>query len=211
MKDLLIIGARGFGREIYSLAQNSIGYLSEFSIKGFLDDDPKALFEKPGYPAIINSVENYSPQPNDVFICALGNPTWQKYYSDIILSRGGLFINLIHKTAIIGQNSIIGYGCIFKNGVSVSCDCILGNFVSLQPRSTIGHDVQIGNHCHLGTNTIVGGGAEIGDLSTIHPGAIILPRVKIEDNCVIGAGAVAIKRIPSHSSVYGNPAKRLTF
>ena len=35
MKNLLIIGARGFGREIYNLALESIGYGTEFTIKGF--------------------------------------------------------------------------------------------------------------------------------------------------------------------------------
>ena len=43
MKHLLIIGARGFGREIYNLAINSIGYQEEFDIKGYLDNKLEAL------------------------------------------------------------------------------------------------------------------------------------------------------------------------
>jgi hypothetical protein len=43
MKQLIIIGARGFGREVYSLAKRSIGYNEDFVMKGFLDDKLDAL------------------------------------------------------------------------------------------------------------------------------------------------------------------------
>ncbi len=39
MKDLIIIGVGGFAREVYWHAQNSIGYRTEWDIKGFLDGD----------------------------------------------------------------------------------------------------------------------------------------------------------------------------
>lgn len=57
MKHLLIIGARGFGREIYNLAINSIGYQEEFDIKGYLDNKLDALCDYKNYPPIIDSVE----------------------------------------------------------------------------------------------------------------------------------------------------------
>ena len=43
MKHLLIIGARGFGREVYDLAMDCIEAGAEFDIKGFLDDKKDAL------------------------------------------------------------------------------------------------------------------------------------------------------------------------
>lgn len=52
MKHLLIIGARGFGREIYNLAINSIGYQEEFDIKGYLDNKLDALCDYKNYPPI---------------------------------------------------------------------------------------------------------------------------------------------------------------
>ena len=41
MKNLIIIGAGGFAREIYWHAQKSIGFGVEWRIKGFLDGDIK--------------------------------------------------------------------------------------------------------------------------------------------------------------------------
>ena len=43
MKNLIIIGAGGMGRTMYDLSRESLGYNTEFIIKGFIDDDLSAL------------------------------------------------------------------------------------------------------------------------------------------------------------------------
>ena len=52
---LIIIGAGGMGRTLYDMAQESIGYKTEFVIKGFIDDNVNALdgFIDNIYPSII--------------------------------------------------------------------------------------------------------------------------------------------------------------
>ena len=105
MKHLIIIGARGAGREAYDRAPSFCGYGTEFDIKGFLDDKADALDGMPGYPPILSSVEDYSPKPDEVFICALGDPHWRQVYADKILRKGGEFISLIDKTATIGHRN----------------------------------------------------------------------------------------------------------
>lgn len=39
MRNLIIIGAGGMGRTIYDMALENNGYLKDFQIKGFIDDD----------------------------------------------------------------------------------------------------------------------------------------------------------------------------
>lgn len=78
MKHLIIVGARGWGREISWLATKCIGYGSEFEIKGFLDDKVDALDGLGDYPPILGPVEAYEPQPDDVFTVALGSPEPKK-------------------------------------------------------------------------------------------------------------------------------------
>ena len=43
MKHLVIVGAGGFGREMFGMAREAVGFGSEFDIKGFLDAKPTAL------------------------------------------------------------------------------------------------------------------------------------------------------------------------
>jgi sugar O-acyltransferase (sialic acid O-acetyltransferase NeuD family) len=206
MLNLLIIGARGFGREIYYLSTESLGFGTEFVVKGFLDDKKDALDDYKNYPPIISSVEDYSIQEDDVFICALGDVKYKKKYGDIIKSKGGNFMNLIHKSVSIGLNSVYGTGCIFTQNVNISCDVTIGNDVTIQPFSEIGHDSIIGNNCHLNTYSFMGGFSKIGDNVTINTGAILLPHKKVLDGGTIGAGSVAIRNVKNDTTVFGLPA-----
>lgn len=209
MKQLLIIGARGWGREVYNMLPGCLGYQTEFEVKGFLDDKKDALDGMEGYPEIISSVEDYFPQDNDVFVCALGDVHWKKHYADIILSRKGCFIKIIHKTASIGRNTKLGKGCIITESVGISCDVSIGDFVTFQAYSIVGHDAQIGDFCHLGCRSFMGGCSVIGNETTIQTSSIIIPHVKVGNNSMIGAGAVVIKKVKDGDTVYGNPAKKL--
>lgn len=209
MKQLLIVGARGWGREIYGMLPDCIGYGTEFIVKGFLDDKKDALDGKPGYPPIVDSVENYHIEPDDVFVCALGDVRYRKYYSELILNRGGNFISSVHNTATIGPNSTIGKGCVVFDHVAISCDIRIGDFVALQSYAIVGHDCEINHYSHLGTRSFMGGYSKVGSLSTLQTNSVLLPHVTVGNGCQVGAGAVVIKKVKDGDTVYGNPAKVL--
>lgn len=207
MKQLVIIGARGFGREIFNSACESIGYGTEFTIKGFLDDKDDALEGKPGYPPILSSVEDYQIQIDDVFICALGDVKYKVKYCQIILDKGGMFITLIHKDSYISKNVEIGCGCIVLAGARIHCDVKIGNYVTLQPYSIIGHDVSVGDWTHINAYADCGGASKIGNRVTLHTTCFVLPKSIIEDDATIGAGSVAMGRVKAGRTVFGVPAK----
>lgn len=209
MKHLIIIGARGAGRQTFLTATRSLGYGYDFDVKGFLDGKMDALDGFNGYPPILSSVEDYQPQKDDVFICALGDPKWRKYYADIILQKGGEFMSLIDKTARIGQNAKIGKGCVIRDYAIVSCDVTVGDFVYIQPFTVIGHDAVVKDYCHLNTYAFMGGFSEMGDLSVIHTHGTLLPHKKMGVGTTIGAGSVAMSNVKDGATVVGIPAKRI--
>lgn len=209
MKKLLIIGARGWGREVFGMLPNCLGYGTEFIVKGFLDDKVDALDGYVDYPPIIDSVEHYQPQEDDVFVCALGEPKWKRHYAQIMLEKGGEFINLIHKKASIGKNSLIGKGCIISRDSSISCDVTIGDFVTLQRLTTIGHDASIGNYCHMGVYSFVGGYSIMEDMSMIYTRGTLIPHKKLGECSILGVGSVAMTNVKNNSTVVGNPAKLL--
>lgn len=211
MKHLFIIGARGWGRETFALAKHCRGYGEEYDIKGFLDDKASALDGMAGYPPIIDSVEHYEPQTDDVFICAMGDAHWKRHYAEMMLAKGGHFISLIHRSAYVGQNTRLGKGCIVCNEVSISCDIEVGDFVTFQRLVDVGHDCRIGHYAHLGTKSFMGGFAQLGEESTIQTSGIVLPHVIVGNHCLVGAGAVAIRKVKDGQTVYGNPAKVLKY
>lgn len=211
MKHLLIIGARGFGREVYHSAVESIGYGTEFDIKGYLDDKIDAIVGFEGYPPIIGPVETYQPNKDDVFVCALGDVKWKKHYVQIIERKGGIFVSLMHNTAYVAPTAKIGKGCLLLAGVRVQSDVKIGDFVTLQPYTILGHDTKIGNFCHFNCNAFTGGGVEVGDLVTINTGAMIIPKKRVGNGAFVGVGSVVIRNVAAGNTVFGNPASNIEF
>ena len=211
MKNLIIIGARGFGRLMCSLIRQDSRYEKEFIIKGFLDDKSNALDEFNNYPPILSSVDNYTIEDNDYFICALGEPKYRKQYADIIRKKGGKFYTYIHPTSIVHSNVKIGEGVIILSFCHVANDTIIGDLCVIQGYSAIGHDVKIGNNCSLQCYSFLGGFAELEDNVMLHTRATILPHIKVEENAQVGAGSVCIKKVKANTSVFGIPAKKIEY
>lgn len=211
MKHLLIIGARGFGREVYHSAIESIGYGAEFDIKGFLDDKADALDGFEGYPPIVSSVEAYEPHPDDVFVCALGDVKYKIKYAQMILDKGGEFISLIHNTAYIADTAKCGKGCVILAGARIQSDVHVGNFVTIQPYSIIGHDTKVGDFCHFNCYAFTGGKVMVEDMVTVHTSGKIMPNVKIGKKAIVGVGSIVIRNVAEGVTVFGNPAEEIIF
>ena len=159
MKRLLIIGARGWGRETYFTFLNSQEFESGgYMVKGFLDDKKDALDGLKGdWPPIICSVEDYEVQPDDVFFCAMGDPHWRKHYVDIIKQKGGSFINIIDKKAWISPSASLGEGIYGGGFAIVSANVNVGDHVVIQAFCNIGHDAVLMDCSTLESYVFMGG------------------------------------------------------
>lgn len=211
MKNLLIIGARGFGREVYNLYLACKEAGADINCNGFLDDKESALDGYNNYPPILSSVEDYQICEDDVFICALGDVHYKQKYVEIIKSKGGHFISLIHPSVSIGTNTSIGEGCIVRYHSSISCDITIGDFVTIMGFCIIGHDAEIGNYSHLGAHCFMGGFSRLEDSVVMHPGSRLLPHKTVKRNAIIGAGSVVLTNVKEATTVLGVPAKKLNF
>ena len=209
LKNLIIVGAGGMGREIYDLSTQCLGYKKEYIAVGFIDDDLDALNQFSGYPIIIGTIADYIPKENDVFICSIGDTTEKKSSIECILGKGGKFTSLIHPSAVIGKNSTIGNGSIILKDAYIGVDCKIGEFVLIQISAVVGHDVHIGNYSRIDCHAICVGGTEIQDEVTVHTSSVINHNVVVETGATVGACSFVIKRVVSNISVYGNPAKRI--
>jgi sugar O-acyltransferase (sialic acid O-acetyltransferase NeuD family) len=206
MKDLVIIGAGGFGRTVYWQCDADYGNHREWTIKGFLDDRPNIL-DGFGVPKpVLGSPFTYQAQPNEIWLCALGEPQMRRKYAAPILKQGVEFINLRTEVAY-PESAKLGQGIIFERKVQVGSDTRIGDFVTILSMSVIGHDVTIGDYVQIASFTFIGARAKIGNDVQIHPHACILPGVTVGDRAVIGAGSVVVKNVPADTTVFGNPAK----
>lgn len=208
MKQLIIIGAGGMGRTMYSNALESIGYGDKFVVKGFIDDNLYALDGFPNYPPIIGTIKDYVPQQNDVFVSSIGGAARRPCMEEII-SRGGEFIELIHQTARVYTNAKLGKGNFVGAYTVIGNDVQIGDFNLIQSYTVIGHDVRMGSWNRIDTHVTCVGGIVIEDETNIHTSAVINHNVTIGSGAHVGALSFVIRKVKPGTTVCGNPAKKL--
>lgn len=208
MKQLIIIGAGGMGRTFYDIARECIGFGTEYTIKGFLDDNLAALEGFDNYPPLLGTISAYKPQADEVFVCSIGGAARRKCMEEII-ARGGLFMTMIHKTARLGTNVVIGEGTVIGAFTTIGADAQVGRYNLIQSYTVVGHDSRIGDWNRIDTHVTLVGGTIVEDETDIHTNAMINHRVVVESNSRVGACSFVIRRVKSGTTVIGNPAKKL--
>lgn len=208
MKDVYIINAGGFGRNMASTARADPAHGKEWVVRGFLDGRD-GLAQVPDLPIVGDPMTFRYTHPQ-IIVCALGDPLQRRRYAKPLLDQGADFMNLLPKV-YRSERVKMGMGCLFEHDVSLGADALLGDFIIVLANSIVGYDVQVGSYTTIGSFVFIGGGVKIGENVTIHPHATILPGVTIGDGAVIGAGSVVIGNVPSGITVFGNPAKRFNF
>lgn len=209
LRNLLIVGAGGFGREV-------LGYIEDdnplFNIKGFLDSRLEILDKTPRGVGIIGDPLNYIPEPDDVFMAAVGDPKQRHKFTSVLRdSHHADFATVIHPRANVSRHAKIMNGCIIAPQVGISVDTFIGEFSCIQEYTVIGHDAHVGNWCQINSHCTIAGGARIGNFVTIHPNSVITSNAVIGDGVIVGAGSVVIGKIPSGVTVMGNPARKFSF
>lgn len=197
------------GRSVYCIAKGCIGYGTVFIVKGFLDDDPSQLDHFDGYPPILGTIDDYEIQENDVFVCSIGSTKTKKMICERLKAKGAKFNTLIHKTAIVRQNSKIGDGCIIAEYASVGADCQIGENTLVQTFSIVAHDCMVGSYVRIDTHATCVGGVIVEDCVTIHTSAVVSHKVVIGEGATVGACSFVMKKVKPNSSVFGIPAKKI--
>jgi sugar O-acyltransferase (sialic acid O-acetyltransferase NeuD family) len=209
LKDIIIVGASGFGRELAEHVLDVAAGQADIRLKGFLDDDPdkqKDMREVPGLRVIGDTV-GYAIQDNDRFLIGPGNPDLRKLLSERLAARGGRFFVLSHPRAYVAASASLGAGCIIGPFANVGSNARLGEHVMLNLYATAGHDTQIGSCSVISPYGIANGGSVIGERVLFGTHAVVTPNRKVGDQSHIAAGAVVYRDVPKLTLATGNPAK----
>ena len=208
MKQLYILGAGGFGRELHSYVLRHPDHGVAWTFAGFLDDNPDALLAF-GRFAPVAPLSGHQPDPNGVYLCGFGQPATKSRLMEPLLKGNAAFITYVHPSVLIGERVRLGRGVVLCPGVILTCDISLGDFVTVNLNTTIGHDVEVGDwtvvssQCDLTGHVKVGAGVFIGSKASVIPGR------KIGEGALVGAGAVVFRDVTPGATVIGNPAAAL--
>ena len=209
-KDILIVGASGFGREVIRLIENINEKTPIWNVMGFLDDNPNTLDGvECGYD-VVGSIKNWNPKPHEWFACALAFPEVKKKVVCSLKERGAKFATLIHPSAVINPRSFIDEGTIITNNCSISDNARVGSFCTILG-SGVAHDVSVGDYSTLSGRCQLNGHVQCGKMVYMGCGVLVAPSKKIGDGATVGIGSVVISNVKAGTTVFGNPAKKMDF
>ena len=196
---LSIIGASGHGKVVADIAEKN-GY-DEVE---FFDDD--AGLDHCGKWPVVGTVHEALEKDCDVFI-AIGKAEIREALMECF--RGRRFPTLIHPSAVVADDVMIGEGSVVMAGAVINPGSKLGRGVIINTCSSVDHDCVIEDFVHISVGAHLSGTVNVGKGTWIAVGASIVNNVNIGERVVIGSGAVVIRDIEEAGTYVGVPAKKL--
>jgi sugar O-acyltransferase (sialic acid O-acetyltransferase NeuD family) len=208
LKDIVIVGAGGLGREIVSVITACNTARKEWNVLGFLDSKPSLVGSEVGGLPVLGRDDWCQKHSQSIwFVCAIGDPKIRRRIAKNFSAAGCKFASVVHPEVRIPQSVRIGAGTVVMAGTQFTTDASVGSHVVIYLNCSITHDVEIGDFCMIAPGCNLSGGAVLGKGVQLGAGASILPRRRIGAWAIIGAGGVVIDDVPANRTAVGIPCR----
>lgn len=211
MRDLVIVGAGGHGRETLDVVEAVNAVAPTWSFIGFVDDSPagddeRGLRLRRRGAAIVGDTGAMSDL-DAAYVIGIGDSAIRARLDAQLTSWGREAATLVHPGATVASDNRVSPGVVLAVGVHVTTNVTLGRHVHCNVGAVVSHDCVVGDHATLSPGVYVNGEVTIGERVFLGTGAIVTPGVTIGDDAVIGAGAVVVRDVPAGVTVVGVPGR----
>lgn len=210
MKDLVIIGCGGLGREVCQYIDDINAIEPVFNLLGFIDDNPSLQGKTVcGAEVLGNSgtLRALSRKKNLCAFCAIASTYIKVSKYGLLKELNIKTVNIIHPTAYVtpsvslGTNVLIGPMCVLTTNIQI------GDCVHINPLCGIGHDVTIGDYTTLYWHVSVGGAVRIGKMCELGSHTFVKQQLTLDIGVITGAGSVVTKDVRAWDIIMGVPAR----
>lgn len=210
MEGIIILGSAGLAKEFYYYVKRSHPEIKEFIFVNDLDDGQTSI-EIDGENFLV--VKDWVFEKKYNFIVAVGNPQIKRKLVSKALDSG-----LIPARTIVDPSSIVlvnhsnlGYGGMISPGCVITSNIKIGDYVTLNLNTTVGHDTTIGDYCTTNPGVHISGQITIGSCNEFGTGCIVRDKLIIGSNKTFGAQTAVVKNvINDQPEIYvGVPSGRL--
>ncbi|AFQ45945.1 acetyltransferase [Desulfosporosinus meridiei] len=206
VKDLIIVGAGGHGREVLEWVKDINENKPTWNVLGFIDDNLDKLTDKKSSYQIIGKIADWKVEENQCFALGIASPVLKEKVTQLLMERGAEFVSVIHPTARIAESAGYGIGLVAYPNSGIGPDAYVGDFVTLLS-SKIGHDAWVGDYTTISSHCGVNGEVKLGKRVFLGSHAAIVPSKRIGDDVYVGLGSVVINDVENNTKVFGNPAR----
>ena len=207
MKNIVIVGAGGVGREVSLIIQQINMLEPTWNLLGYIDDNPANWGNVVNGYAVLGGIDSLLMMDSSVqVVIAIAN---YKVKKRIVEKLDGKFkfATIVHPKIWIHDFMEIGDGCIVYEGAILTANISIGNHVIISPKCGVGHDTVIKDYVSLLWNVNISGNDYIEEGVMFGSGSTIIQGKKVGKGSTIGAGAVVIDDVPAEVTAVGVPAK----
>lgn len=213
MKDLYIVGAGGFGREVAWLVERINKVAPTWNIVGFLDDAEEVKNTNVNGYKVLGGCDYLESISEECWVvCTIGaSKTRRRVVEKIKKYTNVKFPILVDPSVLCSELVQIGEGSIICAGTIITVNIAIGEHVILNLDCTVGHDAILQDFVTVYPSVNISGNVVAEECVELGTGTQIIQGKRIEKETIVGAGAVVVKDLPAKCTAVGAPAKPIKF
>lgn len=208
MTPLVIIGAGGFGREVWSITTAINSVEPTYELIGFVDDalsdDNAAALERLGAAYLGGSEWLQNAPSGTQGVIGIGSASARRAIDTRFSSL--TWATLVHPDTTIGDDVELGSGSVVAPGSRLSTSIRVGRHAHIDQNVTVGHDSILMDYSRLNPQACVSGNVTVSHGATVGASATIIQGLTVGQNALVGAGAVVTRNVSDSVIVKGVPA-----
>lgn len=211
-RDLVIIGAGGFGRETVEAVRaiNNAAATPVWNLLGVVDDGPSVInlerLRGLGHQYMGTTADLCATESGAMYVVGIGSPAIRRKIAQRLDRAKFQAGTLVHPDATVGEGVAIGAGSVILAGVRLTTNITLGKHVHLNPNVTVGHDSLISDFVSMNPASSLSGDCVVEEGVLIGVQAVILNNIRVGNGSIVGAAACVVREVPAGTTVKGVPA-----
>jgi sugar O-acyltransferase (sialic acid O-acetyltransferase NeuD family) len=209
---VIFYGGTGQAKVVRPLAERAGAKLA-----AVVDDTPGLAPPFPDVPLLLGwaGLESFLARestPGALGFCVtIGNPHGAARVAlhERLCARGLRPVTLAHESAVIAADAALGDGCQILPGAIVGPEARLGRAVIVNTKASVDHECVLEDGVEIAPGATLCGLVHAQRYAWVCAGATVLPRVRIGEGAIVGAGAVVRHDVPAGAVVVGVPAREL--
>jgi sugar O-acyltransferase (sialic acid O-acetyltransferase NeuD family) len=196
----------GYSGHAYVVAETCLE--NGFDVIGYSDKDKSDFnpYDLP-YLGFEKNDDFIGWQKGVSFVLGIGDNTLRQNIAHLIEIKGKSVETIIHKTAIISKNAMVGSGSFINKNVVINTLAKVGKNALLNTGCIIEHECVLADAVHIAPGAVLAGNVYVGERTFVGANAVIKQGIVVGKDVVIGAGTVVLNNIPDGKRVVGNPGR----
>ncbi len=207
MQPLVVVGAGGHGRELWSVAHDVNDVAPTWDMLGFVDDGPvdDHRVERVG-GRVLGPVEWLIDR--DVrYALGVGASATRRAIVDRLAKGSARPATIVAPGASVGLDVELGDGVVVYDRSTLTTDVRIGRHTHVNVGCAVQHDSVVGEFVQMSPGVLINGDCVIGDDVFLGSGAVVTRGCRVGAAARIGAGAVVLDDVPPGALAVGVPAR----